>query len=445
MVVSAAVILVSVVFLAWTANVPPPEDVPKDDLVETPLTNPTELAMLKLQARILIGVKNFDQRAALSNLNDLKQTVSHPHSKLALAIVHAFINGPENGGEATGLDLLEEAEKEGANPEWVGLVRNGIENGISEENRERLEAPLGWFASLIRPRGDPNPEFESDILSESMKIFRFLVVFGLLGLLAFMTGSVLLILFSILRVNGKVTMRYCPDESPRLKHLFLESFAVYIGVMTLGHILGGLFSPKIAIAAYVVSFVLAAIWPVLRGSPLGESFRLMGFNKGCGVFREIAAGIAGYLGILVIAAVVLTVTLIVIGAYHWFAGDGTPPGETSAAHPIVGMLDSEKSSIGRILLLLFAAVVAPLFEETMFRGALFRFFRHRWGFWLSAVIGGVIFAAIHPQGIIAVPALASMGVGFCLLREWRDSLIAPMTAHALNNGVIVMLLLLVIS
>ena len=31
----------------------------------------------------------------------------------------------------------------------------------------------------------------------------------------------------------------------------------------------------------------------------------------------------------------------------------------------------------------------------------------------------------------------ALAFGFALLREWRDSLIAPMVGHAINNGVIV--------
>ena len=52
----------------------------------------------------------------------------------------------------------------------------------------------------------------------------------------------------------------------------------------------------------------------------------------------------------------------------------------------------------------------------------------------------MIFAALHPQGVFAIPALAGIGIGFSLLREWRDSLIAPMVAHAINNGALVLML-----
>ncbi len=53
----------------------------------------------------------------------------------------------------------------------------------------------------------------------------------------------------------------------------------------------------------------------------------------------------------------------------------------------------------------------------------------------AALIVGFIFAIIHPQGFAGVPVLAALGFNFCLLREWRGSIIAPMFAHAMHNGV----------
>ena len=87
--------------------------------------------------------------------------------------------------------------------------------------------------------------------------------------------------------------------------------------------------------------------------------------------------------------------------------------------------------------LLLAAVLAPLLEEALFRGALHRYLRGQFGFFASALITSVIFAALHPQGWMAIPALGAIGIGFSLLREWRDSLIAPMVAHSINNGALI--------
>ena len=55
----------------------------------------------------------------------------------------------------------------------------------------------------------------------------------------------------------------------------------------------------------------------------------------------------------------------------------------------------------------------------------------------------LVFAAIHPQGLVAIPALAAIAVGLGLMREWRGSLIAPMVMHACSNGIVVTLMVLV--
>jgi membrane protease YdiL (CAAX protease family) len=48
---------------------------------------------------------------------------------------------------------------------------------------------------------------------------------------------------------------------------------------------------------------------------------------------------------------------------------------------------------------------------------------------------------IHPQGLLAVPALMSLAIAFSLAREWRGSLIAPMVMHGVSNGAVMALLM----
>jgi membrane protease YdiL (CAAX protease family) len=76
---------------------------------------------------------------------------------------------------------------------------------------------------------------------------------------------------------------------------------------------------------------------------------------------------------------------------------------------------------------------APFMEETMFRGIFLHHLRQRWSWIASASVVSLIFAMLHPQGWVAVPALASIAMVLGALREWRGSLIAPMAAHACNN------------
>jgi membrane protease YdiL (CAAX protease family) len=102
-----------------------------------------------------------------------------------------------------------------------------------------------------------------------------------------------------------------------------------------------------------------------------------------------------------------------------------------------------------VQVIVIAAIVAPIVEETMFRGVLYRHLREataRWGVTASVVVSGLVvsfvFAVIHPQGWIAVPALMALAFGFTLLREWRGTLIPSMVAHGINNGMLTVVLIL---
>ena len=85
---------------------------------------------------------------------------------------------------------------------------------------------------------------------------------------------------------------------------------------------------------------------------------------------------------------------------------------------------------------LIPAVFAPLVEELLFRGALYGHLRsrHRWLY--AGLISSVIFAAVHPQGAAAIPVLATIGMIFAFIREWRGSLIGCMAAACSAYGVI---------
>ncbi|MBV8780475.1 MAG: CPBP family intramembrane metalloprotease, partial [Phycisphaerae bacterium] len=142
-----------------------------------------------------------------------------------------------------------------------------------------------------------------------------------------------------------------------------------------------------------------------------------------GALIEIGMGIATYLAFLPAMAVLFIITTQLINL------SGQTP-----THPIIKLFAGPPRTL--VMIYLLASVVAPILEETMFRGALFHHLRGRNGWWLSALLVSLIFAIIHPQGWTLVPVLGGLSMQFCFLREWRGSLIASMTAHALNNGIV---------
>lgn len=447
-ILSWLIIIVSVAFLAWTANQPIEEELPLETASEQgliPIDDANELAMLKIQSRFIIGVYQVNRPEAIRSLKQLESLAKTPRGKAAIAIVKSFVD--QENGLKTGIDYLETIDtSKDSNQRLKTKVLSAIQDGVDEEQRSDLKREVGWFSKLLPPEDPANENAIGEaVRKESFNTMIKLGGFFSIAFLAGLSGFVLLMLFFINLSNGSIKLRFDATKGSGKRHLFLEAFAVYIGIMALGHWLAVAVDPIISIISYAASFLLAVMWPFFRGCSWKEARSLIGWNRGAGFFREIGAGIVGYLGIIIFAIVGLIGTLILIAIFNLIQGGDDPASAAGTSHPIVGMLDSADSIWGKLSLLFLAAGLAPLLEETMFRGALFRYMRKSWGFILSSVIGGIIFAIIHPQGMFALPALSMMGIGFALLREWRDSLIASMTAHALNNGMIVTLLLSIMT
>jgi membrane protease YdiL (CAAX protease family) len=177
---------------------------------------------------------------------------------------------------------------------------------------------------------------------------------------------------------------------------------------------------------------VALFWPRFRGLSWAQWRQGLGWHTGRGWLREVGAGIVGYLTGLPILALGMVVTMV-LAAFS----------RTAPYHPILD--DAGRAGVWSALqIALIASVWAPLIEETMFRGALYHHLRQRGGWLASAVVIGLLFALVHPQGWTAVPALAALGGMFAAIREWRGSIIACMTAHSLHNGVMVAALLLML-
>src|SRR5258705_6859846 len=187
------------------------------------------------------------------------------------------------------------------------------------------------------------------------------------------------------------------------------------------------------IAAGALAVTLAIIWPGLRGLPWKKLRHDLGWYSDRGWAKEVVCGVAGWLAMLPVLALAVIVTILLARV----AGGKAP------SHPIMGEMQFD--AWGIIKLYLLASVWAPITEETLFRGVFFHHLRRKNGWFLSAIVVSIIFAAIHPQGLLGVPALMTIAMMLAALRQWRGSLIAPMVAHALHNSVLITILILVMA
>ena len=82
-------------------------------------------------------------------------------------------------------------------------------------------------------------------------------------------------------------------------------------------------------------------------------------------------------------------------------------------------------------------LLAPFFEELIFRGILFSTLRTKFRFPFSMVASGLIFALAHGYGVIAFLTVLWSGLLWAWAYERTGSVIPGMLAHAVNNGVVV--------
>jgi len=437
-------VLLSVFFIGWSVNLFEPrllaeaesagEEASASAAEAARSRDASDLAIFKLQSQVVLAAGSVSPTSAEKALEDLRSQATGPRQLVALALVMRFVEQPDS-------EIMEvvEALPDSAPEPLRRLAVQAVSEGLGEEERAELSRHLGWFARLA-----PGPGLSESPEASELRA-RALVTLGLVGGLFFgalagiFVGGALLVWLLRRKREDPATMAFSPRLAPR--GLLLECFAIYLATMALGEVLGRWVDPGFAMASYGLAVVLPLFWPRARGVAWGDFARSMGLHRGKGVWRELRAGAVGYLGVLAIASVGIFLTMmlsLLVGSLGGAEAEsvGSAAASGPETHPIVGWIYSG-GFWERLLCLLLAAVYAPVFEEIFFRGALHRYFRGRFRFFASALLTGLIFAALHPQGWMGIPALAAIGIGFSLLREWRDSLIAPMLGHAINNGVLV--------
>jgi len=403
-------------------------------------TSNSDLALLEIQSQVVIAGSGLDPKPARQALKQMRETVEGDAGVVAVALLERFVDLSGVDPRET-LDRLSEDAREGR----LGyLAEKAIDEGIEPEEREWLRERVAGFADLAPAAGAEEAPGAGDIRERATVVIGLMGLLAVVAILGVLAGAALLI--GYLRA-GRGVNHFRSEAGPR--GVMLECVALYLGLMAAGEMGARLVHPGLAIVGYVVASVFPLVWPMFRGVSWGDFRRSLGWHRGGGWIREIAAGVVGYLGVMAIACIGVFLTLVL----SWLVGLASSPADADGggggapagpqSHPIVGWIFTGGLE-ERLLALLLASGLAPLLEETFFRGALHRYLRGRLRFFPSALATGVIFASLHPQGWLAIPALGAIGIGFSLLREWRDSLIAPMTAHAINNGALLLALCLVL-
>jgi len=433
------------------------------------------LALVQMQARYLVGVMQLGSPvlSAEAALQQADGFLDQPDN--ALQLRRAVLIGELRNSEAA-LNCLrtlrqrhqdgeiepfsEASEKVAALLErlYAGyLKRPGDASSLSSDEQAYLRQSLGWFGELALAPAAGDLEARQQVLGQARRtLFRTLGFFALgcvafvlgCGVLAFLAASLLTLQIRA----GKTLMIGRPLPTSGWGGVYAETFALYLLLyLFLSWLLASGRQLWLSGLAMIGS-LSALIWPVWRGVPLKQLAEDLGLTRGASLVIEILCGIACYLAalpLLVVGVLLMFGLMLLSRQLGLEAGSGAasrPP-----THPVVGLALQGGLWLW-VQLFVVAAVLAPLVEEVFFRGVLYSHLREAMGRFgsvvsvlLATLLSSFLFAVIHPQGWLAVPVLMALAIAFSLAREWRGSLIAPMVAHACNNGAVSALLVLIAS
>ncbi len=395
--------------------------------------------MLELMARYVVGVKEL-MRATQQPDGGLMEVVAQDITKysltdedaLRLMILKGWLKGAWPAEDA--LDAVA-AKNAGLRADVETLRQMKAGHGEAPaEAWKKLRQRHGWLAELARAQtGDDKAK--QTVAEQGLQTAAVLFAVSLLGMLAAVAGLGVLI-WGIVRWQGGKLRLTLALRSRGEGGVLLEGFAIYLALFLLvPWLLRQMFTSLPYGAAYgpaLVVLVIGMMWPRVRGMQRAEWREALGLHRGQGWWREMGVGILVWLASL---------PLLVVGmiAASWII---KVTGEFPS-HPIVDVFAG--SGWAKFAAILLAVVWAPVSEEIMFRGLLFPGLSAWLRSLLGALLGAFVFAAVHPQSWAGVPAIMALACSFSFLRLWRRSLIAPMTAHALNNGIMCVVMLILWS
>ena len=109
-------------------------------------------------------------------------------------------------------------------------------------------------------------------------------------------------------------------------------------------------------------------------------------------------------------------------------------GDPGGSNPLLELVLLSRDPLALILLSVTAVVLAPLFEELIFRGVLLPVLARRVGFSVGALLNGLLFAMAHISIGELIP-LTVLGTGLALVRLRTGRLLPCVLMHAIWNAV----------
>jgi membrane protease YdiL (CAAX protease family) len=226
-----------------------------------------------------------------------------------------------------------------------------------------------------------------------------------------------------------------------------EAISVVVGAFILGSIAtvpiylifgdtrqGGASGASELAQSAVVDLVMLAVligW-LSRWHPMWRP--VIGFPSKDRLLREVAIGVGLGLVVWLAATIAASAILAMLNAI----------GNAPAPESLPEQISTDLPGAGLVVFALLAVVIAPMTEEFVFRGLLFRAIRDRHGFWPGAIVSALLFGLVHYlpdnpwRSVVALQAvMVFTGLGLAFVYEKRKNIVANMAGHAAFNSIAV--------
>ncbi|MBK6726860.1 MAG: CPBP family intramembrane metalloprotease [Xanthomonadales bacterium] len=221
-----------------------------------------------------------------------------------------------------------------------------------------------------------------------------------------------------------------PDEAPPTMLGALIAIVAHLElVAVLLALIGGVSGARASASALLIASAVSAalvsfyVWRWNRRFGVGLFDILVPSPMGRSTFAWLAgaAGVGVVLGALALAY---------LGLLHRF-------GSSELREQLASGAAFLRESNGALYAFAGATVVvAPLVEEYLFRGLLFRAMRREWPLWIAITLSAAFFAVMHP--FASWPPVFLVGVASAWLFARAGNLLPSMLLHATYNAVVVL-------
>lgn len=342
----------------------------------------------------------------------------------------------------------------------IDLAQSLYERGagaLSNADADRLRVRHGWFGKLLFSTGLPDTDpAREPLIKNGIQLMVLLLGVLVLGVLIVIGGFVAFTIAVVRVITKGLPRRFTPPAPGG--SVYIETAALFFaGFLVLKFVIGAVSSAANLDSARTLQFALGAqwlilpviFWPIARGVPAKAHFQMLGLHRGEGVVREVLAGLFGYLAglpVLLFAMLVTAALIIIRGSVSGGGPGGSGGGGTPIAPPENPVLDVvSKGGLTVAMLYALATLWAPIVEESVFRGALFRYMRSYVPLGVAAILSTLAFGFAHGYEWLALGPVFALGFNFAIMREWRGSLIGPVVAHALHNGTVLAIVITLLS